>query len=80
MKRMGTVEEVKSTATAGAPNGRQAKTRSSYSLTPEVYDYVWKEAARHGCSMTDALNFLIDEIQQWRSGARRFVERRRQTR
>lgn len=79
---MGTVEEnnAQSVTVRLRPPGRAPKNRASYSLTIENYDYLCKESFRHGVSLSDALNFMIDELQQWRSGARRFVERRKQQR
>jgi hypothetical protein len=58
------------------PPSRESN-RSSYSLSNDNYDLVWKEAKRLNLSMTGAVNVLLEELQQWRSGGRRFTERRR---
>ena len=67
---------------APVENGRKAPpsredNRSSYSLSADNYDMVWKEAKRLNVAMTAAVNFLLDELRQYRSGERRFVERRK---
>jgi hypothetical protein len=59
-----------------APPSREDN-RSSYSLSNDNYDLVWKEAKRLNLSMTGAMNVLLEELQQWRSGGRRFTERRK---
>lgn len=56
------------------------RNRSSTSLSDENYDLVWKEARRRGFPMTVTLNLLLEELTEWRSGARRFNERRKQVR
>jgi hypothetical protein len=61
--------------TAGPSRERN---RQPFSLSDENYDLVQKEARRLNLSMSGALNVMIDELLQWRSGARRFVERRNQ--
>ena len=62
-----------------APPSREDN-RSSYSLSNDNYDLLWKEAKRLNLSMTGAMNVLLEELQQWRSGTRRFTERRAQPR
>jgi hypothetical protein len=62
-----------------APPSREDN-RSSYSLSNDNYDLVWKEAKRLNLSMTGAVNVLLEELQQWRAGGRRFVERRNRER
>lgn len=59
-----------------SPPSREAN-RSSYSLSNDNYDLLWKEAKRLNLSMTGAMNVLLEELQQWRAGSRRFVERRK---
>jgi hypothetical protein len=59
-----------------APPSREDN-RSSYSLSNDNYDLLWKEAKRMNLSMTGAMNVLLEELQQWRAGGRRFTERRK---
>jgi hypothetical protein len=56
------------------------KNRSSYSFSSANYDMVWQEAHRLNLPMTGAVNVMLDELRQWRTGQRRFVERRKQPR
>jgi hypothetical protein len=56
------------------------RNRQPFSLSDENYDQVQKEARRLNLSMSGALNVMLDELLQWRSGARRFVERRKNQR
>jgi hypothetical protein len=51
--------------------------RSSYSLSADYYEMVWKEAKRLNIALTAAVNVLLDELRQYRSGERRFMERRK---
>jgi len=81
MKSMGTVEEGTSqTAAVPLRNGRvelTPKTRVKISFTDESFDLMDKERRRHGWSPSDAVNYMLSELDDWRSGRRKFVERRK---
>lgn len=65
----------------GRGNGRaEAQSRVRITFTKEAYDYMDREARRHGWSPSDAVNYMLSELDDWRSGRRKFTERRRQTR
>jgi len=82
--RMATVEEGKSTSSVvvAVPvrMARTPKTRVKISFTNEAFDLMCREARRHGWSPSDAVNYMLSELDDWRSGRRKFIERRKQPR
>ena len=59
-----------------SPPDKPPRTRVKISFTAEAYDIMYREAARHGWSPSDALNYMLRELDDWRNGRRRFVVRK----
>src|SRR6185437_5377349 len=60
--------------------GAHAQNAGEDLITDEGFDLMDREAKRHGWSPSDAVNYMLSELDDWRSGRRRFVNVARQSR